>query len=209
MRRRSLLVLPLLGGCSVLPDRPFQEVRRYPLAPQRPDRLPQRRSSGQALLLRTMRAGPGLESRGLRRLRPDGTLETRPYDEWAAPPADLVEAALRAWLVRSGLFTAVTASGSRLPARLVLEAELTRLETGGTQAQAGLSALLLRDGGPGIAAQRVFSGVHLFTGQQPLVETEAMVYALTSMFTEVEAWLATITPPGETRRRTASFSGRS
>ena len=218
MRRRALLALPgagLLGagllplaGCSVLPDRPYQEVRRYPLAPLRPDGLPPRRSSGRTLLLRTMRAAPGLESRGLRRLRPDGTLESRPYDEWAAPPADLAEAALRAWLVRSGLFTAVTAPGSRQPAGLVLETELTRLDTGEAGAEAGLSALLLREGGPGITAQRIFRSVHALTDKQPLVETQAMVYALASMFTEVEAWLAASIPSNETAGRSASFLGR-
>lgn len=206
--RRALLALLWLAGCSVLPDRPYQEIRRYPLAAARPDRLPPRRGSGRTLLLRTMRAAPGLESRGLRRLRADGTLESLPYDEWAAPPADLAEAALRAWLIRSGLFAAVTAPGSRLPAALVLETELTRLETGAAGAEVGLSALLLRGEGGGILAQRIFRGVHAFTEKQPLVETQAMAYALSSMFTEVEAWLTGNVSSMETVGRPASFSGR-
>ena len=35
MNRRLLLGLPLLAGCSVLPDRPFIESQRFTLSPRR------------------------------------------------------------------------------------------------------------------------------------------------------------------------------
>jgi ABC-type uncharacterized transport system auxiliary subunit len=203
VRRRLLLALPVLAGCSVLPDRPFQESRRYPLAPARPAGLPRRPATGQALLLRTVRAGPGLELRGLRRLRPDGTVEVLPYDEWLAPPADLVEAALRDWLVRSQMFTAVTAPGSRLPASLILEAELTRLDTDGQSARAELAVLLLREATAGNAQ---VLAQNLFASSQPLggasAEAQAMTAALSAVFTDVEAWLARRMPAiGRSARR--------
>lgn len=148
-RRRSLLLAPaVLGGaaCSVLPSRPYQEVQRYALAPERPRREPPARR-GPVLLLRTVRAAPGMDSRGLRTLGAGGQVDTAFYDEWAAPPVELVEEAMRQWLAGSGLFSAVVSPGSRLRPGLVLEAELLRLQaeprTG--LARAGLAALLLEE----------------------------------------------------------------
>lgn len=189
MRRRAMLLLPLLGACSVLPDRPFQESTRYPLAPARPPGGG-RRGTGQVLLLRTLRAAPGLELRGLRRLRPDGTVEVLPYDEWIAPPADLAEAALRDWLVRARLFTAVTAPGSRLAANVVLEAELTRLDSDARAARAGLAALLLREGGGRVVAQRAFEAEAPVGGEGAAAAARAMDAAVGRLLAEVEAWLA-------------------
>lgn len=165
MNRRGLLVAAAaLGGCSVLPERPYQEVRRFPLAPERPGapRTPPPRAP--ALLLRGVRAAPGLDQRGLRRAGPDGTVVVAYWEEWAAPPAELTEAALRRWLAASGLFAAVVAPGSRLSVDLVLEVELTRLETdAGGAGQAGLSALLLSEPA-GLAAAQI-RGQFLPAGQ--------------------------------------------
>lgn len=196
--RRALFLLPLLGACSVLPDRPYQENTRYPLAPARPAG-PARAPTGQALLLRTLRAAPGLESRGLRRLRPDGTVEVLPYDEWIAPPGDLAEAALRDWLLRSRLFTAVTAPGSRLTANVVLEAELTRLDTDGRTARAGLAALLLREGGGRVVAQRAFTAEAPVEGEGAAAAARAMEAAAGRLLAEVEGWLASSLGGGAAR----------
>lgn len=150
MKRRPLMLglLPLLAACgSVLPDRPYVEVRRFPLGP---DPVAPRPASPGApvLLLRLMRAGPGLDQRGLRSLRPDGTEALDYYAEWSAPPPELVEAALRHWLEASGRFSAVVAPGSRARAGLILESELTLLqaELGPRRARVGLSGVLLREG---------------------------------------------------------------
>jgi cholesterol transport system auxiliary component len=152
--RRRFLPLPLAalaGACSVLPSRPYREVQRYALLPERPRREPPARR-GPVLLLRSVRAAPGMDARGLRILGAGGQVDTEFYNEWAAPPVELVEEAMRQWLSASGLFAAVVAPGSRLRAGLVLEGELLRLqaEPRAGLARAGIAALLLdepRDGG--------------------------------------------------------------
>jgi cholesterol transport system auxiliary component len=167
MNRRALILSALaLPACSVLPDRPYQQTQRFILAPERPPgRAPAKRRP--VLLLRTMRAAPGLDQRGLRVLgaRDDVTVDF--WNEWTAPPADLVEEALRRWLLASGRFGAVTAPGSRLRADLILEAELTRLQAEPVPgiARASLSALLLANANSGEA--RVLGQV-LADGTAPL-----------------------------------------
>jgi ABC-type uncharacterized transport system auxiliary subunit len=151
-RRTLLRLLPALAaggagsGCSVLPSRPYQEVQRFALAPERPRREPTP-SRGPVLLLRTLRAAPGLDTRGLRLVGANGQVDTEFWNEWTAPPAELAEEAMRRWLGASGLFAAVTPPGSRLRADLVLEAELLRLhaEPEAGLARAALSALLLQE----------------------------------------------------------------
>jgi ABC-type uncharacterized transport system auxiliary subunit len=171
MNRRALmraaLALPSLGlgACSVLPDRPYQQTQRFVLAPERPPGpAPGRR--GPVLLLRTLRAAPGLDQRGLRILGPGDVVTVEFWNEWTAPPADLVEEALRRWLLASGRFTAVTAPGSRQRSALILEGELTRLQAEPVAgiARASLSALLLADG---TGESRVL-GQFLVDGAAPL-----------------------------------------
>ncbi|TCZ60919.1 ABC-type transport auxiliary lipoprotein family protein [Roseicella aquatilis] len=148
MTRRSLILLAaLLPACSVLPNRPYQEIQRFILAPERPGGAATGRR-GPVLLLRTLRAAPGLDQRGLRIIGAGDRVTEEYWAEWTAPPADLVEEALRRWLVASGRFAAVTAPGSRQRAGLILEAELTRLQAEPVAgiARASLSALLLADG---------------------------------------------------------------
>jgi len=206
-----MLLLPLLGACSVLPDRPYQDNTRYPLAPVRPaggtrpgPRSGPRSGTGQALLLRTLRAAPGLEQRGLRRLRPDATVEVLPYDEWIAPPADLLEAALRDWLVRARLFSAVTTPGSRLTANVVLEAELTRLDSDGRTARAGLAALLLREGGGRVVAQRAFEAQAPVSGEGAPAAARAIEAAVARLLGDIETWLASSLSGGATRQVAAT-----
>jgi len=168
MNRRAVFLAALaLPACSVLPDRPYQQTQRFILAPERPpgSRPPAKR--GPVLLLRTMRAAPGLDQRGLRVLGPRDDVTVDFWNEWTAPPADLVEEALRRWLLASGRFSAVTAPGSRLRSELVLEAELTRLQAEPVAgiARASLSALLLASGNAGDS--RVL-GQFLADGTAPL-----------------------------------------
>lgn len=124
-RRRFLATLLALGGCG-LSERPYEAQRNWPLTATRPTTLPPRRS-GKVLLVRSVQAGAGLERRGLQSLQADGSLGVGFYDQWAVPPADAVDAAMRQWLAASGLFAAVLAPGSRERADLVLESELTAL----------------------------------------------------------------------------------
>lgn len=200
--RRALLALPFVSaGCTVLPDRPFVETRRHPLAPARAGG-PVATGSGRVLLLRSLRVAPGLEARGLRRVRADGTLDIAFYEEWLAPPAELAEQALREWLIASGLFAAVAAPGTRLRTPLILEAELTALELrlADGEARAALGVLLLREG-EGAAEARVI-GQRLVTGtarmapggEPGLVQASAMAAALEAAFAQLEGWLVSLVP---------------
>lgn len=124
MKRRAVLAAAAgLTGCSILPVRPYLEKREWPLDVRRPVTLPPN-PAGKVLLVRTLRAAPGLEARGLQVLQPDRSIRTDFYEEWSVPPADAVEDVLRRWLAASGLFSAVLAPGSRLRADLALEGEL-------------------------------------------------------------------------------------
>lgn len=195
MKRRLILGLPLLAaGCSVLPDRPFIEAQRFALEPRRAG--PPVARGRHALLLRSMRAAPGLEARGLRQRRADGSVAVAPYEEWLAPPADLAETALRQWLGASGRFTAVTAPGSRLTTFLVLETELLTLETDGSGARAAVAALLLGRaegmGDPTPRGQAVLeSRVAAAPGVAPTAAMQAgmMQDALGRVFADLEAWI--------------------
>ncbi len=214
--RRAILTLLLpagAAGCSVVPDRPYQEVRRFALSPERPGQgagqgagaIPVGTRERPVLLVRSLRAAPGLEQRGLRILRADRTVEIRAWDEWAAPPAEAAEEALRRWLAGSGLFAAVTAPGSRLSADLVLEGELVRLraEPAAGVARAGLSLLLLQARGEDGEGARI-RGQILAEGEAPLPgarseapvaadrAAEAMVAALGNALARAEAEIRTL-----------------
>jgi ABC-type uncharacterized transport system auxiliary subunit len=146
--RRATLLLALapLAGCSVLPERPYQEVQRFALDPERPQRAT---APGNApvLLVRPLRSAPGLDVRGLRMVEADGQVSTAYWQEWAATPVDLVEEAMRRWLTASGMFRAVTQPGSRLRPDVVLEGELIRLQAEPAKgtATAAISTLLLTE----------------------------------------------------------------
>ena len=161
MRRRIWLGgAAALAGCSVLPKEPYVEKRDWPLAVRRPAVLPARHG-GPVLLVRTIQAAPGLESRGLQWLLPDGSLHIDYYEQWAVPPAQAVEDSLRQWLSDAGLFAAVVGPGSRLTADLVLEGELSTFvgDPGAGVARAGRCAAGRRAaGGGGAGACRGVGG---------------------------------------------------
>ena len=124
MRRRMVLLgLAGLGGCSLLPSSNYVQRRDWPLDVQRASARPAR-LRGKVLLVREIRAGPGLDVRGLQWQERDGSVHVDFYEQWAVPPAQAIEDDLRQWLAGSGLFSAVVAPGSRLEANYVLEGEL-------------------------------------------------------------------------------------
>ncbi|MBX9749552.1 MAG: ABC-type transport auxiliary lipoprotein family protein [Roseococcus sp.] len=196
MKRRLFLGLPLLGaGCSVLPDRPFIDSQRFALDPRRAG--PSGARTRHALLLRTMRAAPGLELRGLRRVQADGSVAVAPYEEWLAPPADLAELALRQWLVASGRFTGVTAPGSRLVTSLILETELLVLQTSSNSAQASLSALLLTQGSglgeaPPLGQTTVNARISLAEVSSAAARAAGMQAALGQALADIESWIVSL-----------------
>jgi cholesterol transport system auxiliary component len=136
-----------LGACSVLPERPYVETRRFPLVARRS--AAPRGPGGKVLLVRLMRAAPGLDQRGLRSIRADGTESVDFYNEWTAPPAELAEELVRRWFLDSGLFAGVVAPGTRARADLVLEAELSQLvaDLRQNEARAAISGIVLQEGG--------------------------------------------------------------
>lgn len=192
--RRSLILMPLAASaCSVLPNRPYSETRRYPLAPRRDG--PPRRAGRRVLMVRSMRAGPGMDVRGLRTLRADGTTTADFYAEWVALPAEAVEDALRQWLVASRLFQAVVAQGTRAHADLVLEPELTLLQAEPERgfARAALSAVLLADGATGgtrVVGQLAAEGTAPLQGTGADAVAAASQAALGAAFAQLESQLA-------------------
>ncbi|CAH0225195.1 ABC-type transport auxiliary lipoprotein family protein [Roseomonas sp. CECT 9278] len=198
MHRRLLLVVPLLAGCSVLPDRPYVETRRFPLEPRRPPGA--EGAARRSLLVRTIRAGAGMETRNLRTIRPDGTENLDFYAEWAAPPAEAAEQALRRWLIDARLFAAILAPGSRVTPDYVLEGEITQLAAvqGEGRARAELTLLLVDErNGSRLVGQMVSSGTApLASGTAaptPDQAAEAMGAALGSALSSLEQALRRFT----------------
>jgi ABC-type uncharacterized transport system auxiliary subunit len=181
-----------LGACG-LSERPYAERREWPLLVRRPQALPPR-AGGRVLLVRSLRAGPGMDVRGLQSLLADGSIRTAFYEEWAVPPAQAVEDALRRWLAESGLFAAVLAPGSRLSADLVLEGELDALWTETTRNDAyaaiGVTVLAPEAEGNRVRLQQTVSA------RAPLAEAgapgdvAAMRGAVAEVFGRIEAVLA-------------------
>ena len=192
MRRRSLvLLLPLLTACG-LSERPYVERRQWPLRLRRPQALPPRRG-GPVLEVRTLRAGPSLEVRGLQELQPDGSVRVDFYEEWAVPPAQGVEDALRLWLADCGRFAAVVAPGSRMPSDLVLEGELTALwsEPAAGHAHAALGVVVVdqRAVVPRILVQRTEAADAPLADATAPAEVAAQIAALAAVFSAIEAAL--------------------
>ena len=123
-----------LGGCSVLPQTPYVQRRDWPLDVRRPTTAVAPKQ-GRVLLVRAVRAGPGLGDRGLRWLLPDGSVHVDFYEQWAVPPAEAVEDDTRRWLADSGLFIAVVATGSRLTADIRRTSTALRDTVQGEQTQ--------------------------------------------------------------------------
>ncbi len=195
--RRFLLTLPvLLAGCSVLPDRPYVETLRFPLEPRR-SAAPRSGRARRTLLIRTIRAGAGMETRNLRTIRPDGTESLDFYAEWVAPPAEGAEQAMRRWLLDSRLFSAILAPGSRVTPDFVLEGEITRLEAVQAEgiARAEMTLLLVDErSGSRLVGQMVSNGTApLASGTAvptPQQAADAMVAALGNALDSLEQALA-------------------
>lgn len=191
-RRLMLLAPAALAACSVLPDRPYVETQRFPLEPRRTG-APVTGRGRRTLLLRTLSAGAGLDTRNLRVLRPDGTVQVDFYAEWAALPAEGAEQALRRWLIESRLFSAVLAPGSRLTPDFILEGELSTLIAVQAQgiARAELTLLLIDErNGSRLVGQLVSEGTAPLPGgtAPPTAEqaATAMVAALGNAFASLE-----------------------
>lgn len=191
IKRRVFLALPLLAGCG-LSERPYVERRQWPLAVARQTALPPR-AAGKVLEIRTLRAGPGLEQRGLQALQADGSIRTGFYEEWAVPPAQGAEEALRRWLAESGIFAAVVAPGSRAAPDFALEGDLTALwsEPAARLAHASIAIIVIaqKPEAGRIIVQRQFSETAALAADGPQAEMQAMVAALAIALARIEAAL--------------------
>ncbi len=190
-----------LGGCSILPAQPLTERRDWPLDPRRPAADPAR-AGGPVLLLRTVQPGPGLTQRGLQWLRPDGSLQVDFYEQWAVPPAQAVDAALRQWLSDAGVFSAVVGPGSRMRADYALEAELTALVVQGGVARAVLAVVLIDERGPRprILTQQTLRGEASLPGSDVAAAVRASVAAVAAVLRQAEAVVSPGASLGATRR---------
>lgn len=191
MRRRMWLAAPLaLAGCSL--ERPYAERRQWPLVARRA-RVERARAGAPVLVVRGLRAGPGLEVRGLQSLQADGSIRTEFYEEWAAPPAQAVEEAVRGWMADSGLFGAVVAPGSRVEADQVMEGELTGLWTIPATRQAhaavGVTVLAQRAAVTRVVLQRRFVAEAPMAGTSAREAVEAQTAALAAVLAQIEAAL--------------------
>jgi len=196
VRRRVVvagMIAAALDGCSVLPSQPYLQRRDWPLAVGRPEALP-RRPDGRVLLVRTMQAGPGMETRGLQTLQKDGSLQTAFYEQWSTPPAEAVDDDLRRWLADSGLFAAVLGTGSRVSADLVLESELVALHanlaTGTARAAMAFVLIDQRSGAARIRMERTESASVKLDGIEPPALVRAQQASVAAVLGQIEADLA-------------------
>ena len=194
MKRRWLCAgIVSLARCSVLPQTPYLQRRDWPLDVHRTAVVPPRRR-GRVLLVRSLRAAPSLESRGLQWLQRDGSVHVDFYEQWAVPPAQAVEDDLRRWLAGAGLFSAVIAPGSQLSADFVLEGELTvfMAEPSAGKARAALALVLLdqRNGSAKVLLQRTEAAEVRLADQEPQAIAEAMKAAIIDVLRRTEAAIA-------------------
>jgi ABC-type uncharacterized transport system auxiliary subunit len=142
------------------------------------------------LLVRSLRAAPGLEARGLQWLQRDGSVHVDFYEQWAVPPAQAVEDDLRRWLADAGLFVAVIAPGSQLSADFILEGELTVFvaEPSAGRARAALALVLLdqRNSPTKVLLQRTEAAEVRLADQGPQAIAEAMRAAIVEVLHRTE-----------------------
>ncbi len=193
MRRRTWLALPVaLSGCGgLLSERAYVPTREWPLLVTRPGVSPPP-PGAPVLAVRSLRAAPGLEVRGLPTLARDGSLTRASYEEWLVPPGEGVEDALRRWLAASGLYSAVLAPGSRVIADQILEGELTALwidERDGL-AHAGIGLVVLAGGEQQrLILQQTLAATAPASGTDAADAVAALRQALARLFSGVETAL--------------------
>jgi cholesterol transport system auxiliary component len=145
---------------------------------------------GKVLLVRVIRAGPGLDVRGMQWLQRDGSIHVDFYEQWAVPPAQAVEDDVRQRLAGAGLFSAVVAPGSRLEADYVLEGELQTFiaDPGAGVARVSVAFVLLDQHPSAIKAllQRTESAEVRLTGDDPAAIAAGMRAAVAEVLEKIE-----------------------
>jgi ABC-type uncharacterized transport system auxiliary subunit len=179
----------------LLPQTSYVQRRDWPLDVQR-SAAARPNPRGRVLLVRSVRAGPGLEARGLQWLQRDGSVHLDFYEQWAVPPAQAVEDDLRRWLGDSGLFKAVVAPGSRLNADFILEGELNTFmaDLGTGVARVALALVLLdqRQGSTKVLLQRTETAEARLADNEPPAIAKAMQAAIVDVLQRTEADVARV-----------------
>lgn len=205
MKRRALLLTgSMLGGCSILPQTSYIQRRDWPLVVRRKIALPARRE-GPVLLVRSLRAAPGLDQRGLQWLQHDGSVHVDFYEQWAVPPSQAIEDDLRRWLADAGRFSAVVAPGSRLNADFALEGELQTFiaDMNANVARVALAIVLLdqRPAPLKVLLQKTESAEAPLAGTGPPAIVAAMKVALGETLGRIEAGVGAAAVGGRPRRK--------
>ncbi len=195
---RRALALPLAGlvaACGNPLSRPYPEKQIFVLRAPRPgprDPLPRPR----LLLMRDVDAAAGVEARGLVTRLDDSRQQTDFWNEFALPPARLVDDQLRRWLDASGAVSAVLDSGSRARADVVLEPTLTALSADATDpqkpaAQVTMAVLLLNaaQSPPRLAVQETIAQRVPIANTEPASIVAGMNQALVAIFARIETLL--------------------
>jgi cholesterol transport system auxiliary component len=203
-RRVFLLAATALGGCSLLPSSNYLQRRDWPLNVQRDTTLPAP-PHGKILLVRAIRAAPGLDVRGMQWLERDGSVHVDFYEQWSVPPAQALEDDLRQWLSGAGLFSAVVAPGSRLDADYVIEGELQTFIADLYAGVARISvAFVLLDQHPSpikAVLQRTESAEARLAGTDPPAIASAMKAAIVELLRKIESDVAAAMRPSPPSRR--------
>ncbi len=198
---RRGLVLPLaaaLAACGNPLSRPYPEKQIFVLrVPREAPRDPIARP--RLLLMRDVDAAPGVEARGLVTRLDESRQQTDFWNEFALPPARLVDEQLRRWLDASGAVSAVLDGGSRARSDVVLEPTLTALYADATDprhpaAQVTLAVLLLdaSRSPPRLVAQETISQRVALANTEPATVVAGMNTALASIFARIEMLLRTL-----------------
>ncbi len=184
-----------LGGCSILPQRPYVERRDWPLDVRRPAILPPN-PRGLVLLIRTLRAAPGMEAQGLQTIQTDGSVQTAYYERWSVPPVDGVEEQLRRWLAASGLFAGVLPTGSRAHADIALEGDLLSLiaapAQGESRAAMGIVLIDLRPAQPHLLLQAEETAAAPLAGTDAPEVAQSGRQAVAALLDQIERCIAVI-----------------
>ena len=177
MRRLLPLTMILAAGlvsfgCGSF-SKPDLEKNRFALEVRRPRRVPAR--GERRLLVPAFHVDAAFAGRGFVYRSAPGEYRTDFYNEFFAPPGDMIAALTRRWLAGSGLFASVSAGGSRESVTEILEADVTALygDYTETRGQAVFEIRVTRLGGEGMQ----LLGQKEYAFEEPLEDDEPSTLA--------------------------------
>lgn len=129
MRRLfAALAAPMvLCACTLLPAPQSEPNHTLVLTARFADRVAQDPGHGAALQVAPLRARPGYDTRGIVYTERANELKVFALNQWAAPPADMLQPLIVDALARTGGIQSVSGPGGSASADLRLDGELVRL----------------------------------------------------------------------------------